>query len=59
MRASDPMVWGDVQRTVSPLTHNGETAVFVQAVDDGEAVAAVDILKIYDPVAIETMPLAE
>ena len=55
----DPMVLGDAKNTFAPLIHNGETAVFVQVDDDEEAAFAVDILKLYAPVAVETMALSE
>jgi len=54
----DPLMLGDVRHTFARFIHNGETAVFVRAGDD-EAKFAADILKLYDPVAIETVPLHE
>jgi hypothetical protein len=51
----DPMVLGDARRSFARFIHNGETAVFVRVEDDGGAAAAADILKIFDPLAIETL----
>jgi hypothetical protein len=51
----DPMVLGDARHTFARLIHNGETAVFVQVADDEEADFAAEILKLYAPVAIESM----
>ena len=51
----DPMVLGDARHTFARFIHNGETAVFVQVADDEEAAYAAEILKLYAPVAIETM----
>jgi hypothetical protein len=51
----DPMVLGDARKTFAPFIHNGETAVFVEADDDGEAQSAADILALYTPLAIETL----
>lgn len=51
----DPMVLGDARHTFARYVHNGETAVFVHAGDDDEAQAAIDILTIYAPLAVETV----
>jgi hypothetical protein len=51
----DPMVLGDARQTFVRFIRNGETAVFVQAEDDGEAEAATDILRLYAPLAVETL----
>jgi hypothetical protein len=51
----DPMVLGDALHTFAPFIHNGETAVFVEVDDDGEAQSAADILALYAPLAIETL----
>jgi hypothetical protein len=50
----DPMVWGNARQSFARYIHNGETAVMVQALDDAEAEAAADILKLYAPLAVET-----
>jgi hypothetical protein len=55
----DPMVLGDARHTFARFIHNGETAVFVEAVDDEEAALAEGVLKIYAPVAIEIMARPE
>jgi hypothetical protein len=39
--------------------HNGETAVFVRALDDEQVEFATDVLKLYLPIAIEVALLAE
>jgi hypothetical protein len=59
MLALDPLVLGDVRATFARFIHNGETAVFVSAADDHEAQFAADILKLYQPIAIETASLRE
>jgi len=53
----DPMVWGDVCHTFARYIRNGETAVAVQAEDDEVAQSAADILRLYVPLAVETVPL--
>jgi non-ribosomal peptide synthetase component F len=57
--AVDPLVLGDVRHTFARFIRNGETAVFVRAEDDGAAQFAADILKLYAPLAIETVPRHE
>ena len=52
----DPMVLGDVRNSFLKFIHNGETAVFVSVADNDEANFAADILKLYAPLAIETVP---
>jgi hypothetical protein len=59
MLAVDPLVLGDVRHTFARFIHNGETAVFVHAADEGEVQFASEVLKLYDPIAIETLPLQE
>jgi hypothetical protein len=54
----DPMVWGDVRHTFASYIHNGETAVLVETEED-EAVPAAEILGLYTPLAVETMPLRD
>jgi hypothetical protein len=54
----DPLVWGDVRRTFAPLIHNGETAVLVDAANAAEAEFTASVLKLYNPISIETMPAA-
>ncbi len=51
----DPMVLGDARHTFARFIHNGETAVFVQVEGDDEARSAADIMKIYSPLAVETV----
>ena len=52
----DPMVLGDVQNSFVKFIHNGETAVFVSVADEDDAKFAADILKLYDPLAIQIVP---
>ncbi len=59
MLALDPLVLGDVRRTFARFIHNGETVVFVSATDGAEAQSAADILRLYQPLAIETVALQE
>ena len=51
----DPMVLGDARNTFVRFIHNGETAVFVQVEDNTEAEAAIGILTLYAPLAVETL----
>ncbi len=51
----DPMVLGDVQNSFVKFIHNGETAVFISVANEEEAKFAADVLKLYDPVAIDTV----
>jgi hypothetical protein len=51
----DPMVLGDARHTFARFIHNGETALFVQVEDDDEARSAADIMKIFSPLAVETV----
>jgi hypothetical protein len=55
----DPMVWGDVRHTFLRYIRNGETAVLVQPDDASDAQAAADILALYAPLAIETVPIRD
>jgi hypothetical protein len=55
----DPLVVGNARQTFVRFIRNGETAVFVRALDDEQVEFATDILKLYLPIAIEVVPLAE
>ncbi len=55
MLALDPMILGDVRETYAKFIRNGETAVFVHAATDEEAGFAADILKLYEPLAVEVL----
>ena len=55
----DPMVLGDVRNGFAQYIHNGETAVFVQALSDAEVELATDILRLYLPITIEVVSLPE
>ena len=55
----DPLVIGNARESLARFIHNGETAVFVRAVDDEQVEFAADVLKLYLPITIEVVPLAE
>jgi hypothetical protein len=55
----DPMAWGDVRHTFVRYIRNGETAVLVQPEDAEEAQMAADILALYAPLAIVTVPIRD
>jgi hypothetical protein len=55
----DPLVVGNARQTFVRFIRNGETAVFVRALDDEQVEFATDVLKLYLPIAIEIVPLAE
>lgn len=59
MLALDPLVLGNVRRTFARFIRNGETVVFVSAADGDEAQSAGDILRLYQPLAVETVALQE
>lgn len=51
----DPMVLGDVQETFTTYIKNGESAVIVATPTPADAQFAIDVLTLYDPLAIETL----
>jgi len=55
----DPLIIGNARESFARFIRNGETAVFVRAVDDEQVEFASDVLKLYLPIAIEVVPLAE
>lgn len=55
----DPLVVGNARQTFVRFIRNGETAVFVRALDDAQVEFATDVLKLYLPIAIEVVLLAE
>jgi hypothetical protein len=55
----DPLVIGNARESFVRFIHNGETAVFVRALDDAQVEFATDVLKLYLPIAIEVVLLAE
>jgi hypothetical protein len=55
----DPLVVGNARQTFVRFIRNGETAVFVRALDDKQVEFATDVLKLYLPLTIEVVPLAE
>ena len=55
----DPLVIGNARETFARFIRNGETAVFVHAVNDEQVEFATDVLKLYLPIRIDVVPLAE
>ncbi len=55
----DPLVFGNARESFARFIRNGETAVFVRALDDEQVEFATDVLKLYLPIAIQVVPLAE
>jgi hypothetical protein len=55
----DPLVIGNARESFARFIRNGETAVFVRALDDEQVEFATDVLKLYLPIAIEVALLAE
>ena len=55
----DPLVFGNVRETFARFVRNGETAVFVRALNDEQVEFAADILRLYAPITIEIIPLSE
>ena len=55
----DPLVICNARQSFARFTRNGEAAVFVRALSDEPAEFASDVLKLYLPLTIEVMPLAE
>ena len=50
---------GNARESFARFIRNGETAVFVRALDDEQVEFAADVLKLYLPIMIEVVPLAE
>ena len=48
----DPLVIGNARESFARFIRNGETAVFVRALDDEQVEFATDVLKLYLPIAI-------
>ena len=55
----DPLVIGNARESFAQYIRNGETAVFVRVLDDEQVEFATDVLKLYLPITIEVVPLAE
>jgi hypothetical protein len=55
----DPLVVGNARESFAQYIRNGETAVFVRALNDAQVELATDVLKQYLPITIEVVPLAE
>jgi hypothetical protein len=55
----DPLVIGNARESFARFIRNGETAVFVRVRNDQQVEFASDVLRLYLPMAIEVVPLAE
>lgn len=55
----DPLVVGNARESFAGFIRNGETAVFVRALDDEQVEFATDVLKLYLPITIDVLPLPE
>jgi hypothetical protein len=55
----DPLVIGNARESFARFIHNGETAVFVRALNDAQVEFANDVLKLYLPITIEVVPVPE
>ena len=55
----DPLVIGNARESFARFIRNGETAVFVRALDDEQVEFATGVLKLYLPITIEVVPLSE
>jgi len=55
----DPLVIGSARQSFARFIRNGETAVFVRALSDEQVEFASDVLKLYLPITVEVVPLAE
>jgi hypothetical protein len=55
----DPLIIGNARESFARVIRNGETAVFVRALEDEQVEFASDVLKLYLPIAIEVVPVAE
>ena len=55
----DPLVIGNARQSFARFIRNGETAVFVRALSDEQVEFASDVLKLYLPITVEVVPLAE
>src|ERR1700739_153594 len=55
----DPLIIGNARESFARFIRDGETAVFVRALDDEQVEFATDVLKLYLPIAIEVTLLAE
>lgn len=55
----DPLVVGNARQSFVQFIRNGETAVFVRALNDQQVEFATDVLKLYLPITIEVVPLPE
>ena len=55
----DPLVIGNARQNFVRLIRNGETAVFVRALNDEQVEFASGVLKLYLPIRIEVVPISE
>jgi hypothetical protein len=52
----DPLVVGNARETFARFIRNGETAVFVRALNEEQVELARGVLKLYLPIVIELVP---
>ena len=55
----DPLVIGNARETFVQHIRNGETAVFVRALNDDQVEFAAEVIKQYVPITIEVVSLPE
>ena len=54
----DPLVLGNVRKTIASFICDGETAVLVRALTDAQVEFADRTLRQYSPIVVDTIPLA-
>jgi hypothetical protein len=55
----DPLVIGNARETFAQYIRNGETAVFVRALNDEQVEFAAEVIRQYVPITIEVVSLPE
>lgn len=58
-RSVDPLVIGDARNSFAEFIRNGETAIFVRAVDEADVAPAVDTIRQYQPMRIRVVDAHE
>ena len=53
--SADPMILGNVRDSYARFIRNGETVVLVHAEDADEAQLAADVLRLFDPLAVDVL----
>jgi hypothetical protein len=51
----DPLILGDVEKNYAHYIRNGETAVLVRAETEADVQFAIDVMALYDPLAVEIL----